>query len=89
MKIKFNRSEISSISSIQTFNIKKAKNIQQNKIVAVPAEEIAIYIYNVAESGNEMAAVQIDEWCRFCKPNNIKEEYVLSWIKKAADELFE
>ena len=89
MEIRFSRSEISSICSMQKCSAIKNRKVQYARKVAIPTEEIVIYILNRAKAGNEMAAVQIDEWCKYCSPSNSREQYILNMLKTAADELFE
>lgn len=88
MEIRFSRTEISSINSFKKSNGYNSIDTGSKK-VDVPKEESFEYVLNSAKSGNEMAAVQIDEWYRYCKPRSSTEKCVLNQIKKAVDEIFE
>jgi hypothetical protein len=87
MESRFKRSEITSINNFETGSGNMLDT--RKKRIAVPREESFAYVLNKARSGNEMAAVQIDEWYRFCKAHNNKEKQVLNQIKKAIEEIFE
>lgn len=87
METRFSRSEISSINNLRNGNNNTSTN--NSRKLYVPKEESFTYILNRAKSGNEMAAVQIDEWYRFCRARNSSEKCVLNQIRKAADEIFE
>lgn len=89
MEIRFARSEISAINGFKKNNEDSNIITRDIRKVIVPKEESFTYVLNSAKSGNEMAAVQIDEWYRYCRPRNSKEKYVLKQIKKAVDEIFE
>lgn len=61
----------------------------KSKKLTMPTIETFNYILEKAKTGNEMAAVQIDEWQKFCKPKNNQEKSVFRLINCAAKELFE
>lgn len=88
MAIRFNKSEIAFVNNLKKDTVLR-KGGQNKGKVDIPTEESFSYILDKAKSGNEMAAVQIDEWNRFCKPRNTKEESVLNKVRKAAEEIFE
>ncbi|MGE5630025.1 MAG: hypothetical protein ACM3TR_02885 [Caulobacteraceae bacterium] len=89
MVIKFDRVQISSVNNMQSVRLNKNKDMSNDKKVAVPAKETFEYILESAKKGNEMAAVQLDEWQRCCKPQNAKEKQVISLINKATKEIFD
>jgi hypothetical protein len=83
MEIRFNRSEISAV--INSLNKENTKNSRKT---VTPNENTFAYLLSKARAGNEMAAVQIDEWQRFCKSDDSRDKHVLELINKAAEELF-
>jgi hypothetical protein len=89
MSIKFCRSKISDINNSRREKSNNNKNTQQEMKVVLPSEESYTYVLSEAEAGNEMAAVQIDEWSRFGVPENSKELCILFKIKRAYNEMFE
>jgi hypothetical protein len=83
MEIRFNRSEISAvINSLDKGNSQYSRNIN------IPTENTFAYLFSKAKLGNEMAALLIDEWQRFCKSDDSRDKHVLELINKAAEELF-
>ena len=89
MSIKFCRSKISYINDLRWIKSSNSKNTQQEMRVAIPSEESFTYVLTKAKSGNEMAAVQIDEWSRFGNAENNEEQCILYEIKRAYYEIFE
>lgn len=89
MSIKFCRSKISYINDLHRTKSCNGRDTQQVMKVVIPSEESFTYVLNMAKSGNEMAAVQIDEWSRFGSPENSEEQCILNQIKKAYNEIFE
>lgn len=89
MDIKFSRMQISLINNGKLVGLNKEQNLYKNKKVAVPAKETFQYILECAKKGNEMAAVQLDEWHRCCTPQNPNEEQVIRLINKGVNEIFE
>lgn len=87
MDIKFDRAQISSINNIQLARVSKNKNLSYDHRVAVPTRETFEYILANAKKGNEMAAVQLDEWQRACEPKNEKEKQIVNLVKCAVDEI--
>jgi hypothetical protein len=88
MTIVYNKLEISLINNIQKNILIKNKYFFQNRKITVPTEESFAYVLEKAKTGNEMAAVQIDEWQRFCTPRDDNEETILKKIKEATKDIF-
>jgi hypothetical protein len=86
--IKFDRSLITNINNVETYNIYKRKSIVNSKKVSVPKKDIFMHIFENAKKGNEMAVVILDEWQKFCKPKDETEKKVMHMIDKAAGEIF-
>lgn len=84
MEIRFNRLEIAAV--INSLNI---GNPRKTRRISTPNEKTFDYLLDKAKAGNEMAAVQIDEWQRFCKFRNSRDKHVLELINNAVEELFE
>lgn len=89
MVTKYSRLEISIINNLQKDSPTRVRLTQKDRNIAIPDEENLDYIFDMAKSGNEMAAVQIDEWIRFCRPHNLEEKSRLGLIRKVANEIFE
>ncbi len=76
------------ISSFYKTSHLREIGVKRVRKVCMPTEESFSYILDMARTGNEMAAVQLYEWHRFCKPGNIKEQHILMLIEEAVCEMF-
>lgn len=81
----FNKAQIASVNNIYLARVSKGGASAHN--VTVPTKETFEYILESAKKGNEMAAVQLDEWKSSCKPKSFKEMQVISMIKSATNEI--
>ena len=68
-------------------NLSRKKNID-SKQIATPDPKTFDEIFKKAQSGNEMATVQILEWTRRCKPADATEKQVLDKANNAVKRLF-
>lgn len=87
MDIKFNRLLISSINNSHSIKSNKNTDLGNSKKNAVPSKETFDYIFQNAKKGNEMAAVQLDEWQKSCIPQNSKEKQIIRMINSAINEI--
>ncbi len=85
MEAKFNKRDISLITA-KIYSYDSCNT--QKKTIAIPSEDIFAYVFNEAKLGNEMAALQIHEWSKYCKPCNIREKCICHRIKEAAKKIF-
>jgi hypothetical protein len=88
MVIKYNRSVITSINNTQSGHSNTNTITDRSRKIAVPEKDTFKYIFENAKKGNEMAAVLLDEWQRSCKPKDVKEEQIIRYINKAANQIF-
>jgi hypothetical protein len=84
VNVKFSKTYINSINDLLMMK-RTGKTIKK---VDVPSEESFTYILKKALTGNEMAAIQLNEWLRYCNPADANEQELLDRIKKAADKIF-
>lgn len=87
MNIQFNKRLISSINNIHPAKTNKNADMSNNNKMAVPSKKTFNYILKNAKNGNEMAAVQLDEWQKSCVPQNDKEKQIVKMINNAVDEI--
>lgn len=87
MSIMFDRVQISSVNRIQLAAGSRNRGTDVNRQTAVPTRETFLYILENAKKGNEMAAVQLDEWKNTCKPQNDSEKQIVSMIQSAVNEI--
>jgi len=61
---------------------------KKNEKVPLPDEETFAQILDKAKNGNEMAALHILEWQKYCVPKNDKDTDMVTLINNAAKKLW-